>query len=107
MKRLTLIALAAGIALALPGPAWAQMRDLEVTMDVVPANAAADAATKVIELPATASDRARERSAFGHDIANRAREARGELGRDFGKSVSESARERGKPAGSPAAPGKP
>lgn len=98
MKRLTLITLGAALALALPGPAWAQQRDLEVTMDVVPANAAPGAATKVIELPDTASDRARERSAFGHGVANKAREMRGELGRDFGQSVSESARERGKPA---------
>ena len=98
MKRLTLIAIAATIALALPGLAWAQQRDLEVTMDVVPADAAADAATKVIVLPATASDRARERSAFGLGVANKAREMRGELGRDFGKEVSEAAKERGKPA---------
>lgn len=102
MKRLTLIALAAGIALALPGLAWAQMRDLEVTMDVVPANAAAGAATKVIVLPATASDKAREASAFGLGVANRAREARGDLGREFGQSVSEAAKARGGPAGSPA-----
>ena len=98
MKRVSLIALGAAFALALPGQAWAQQRDLEVTMDVVPANAAPGAATKVIELPETASDRARERSAFGHNVANRAREMRGELGRDFGKEVSEAARERGKPA---------
>ena len=95
MKRLTLIAIAAAFALALPGLAWAQQRDLEVTMDVVPANAAADAATKVIVLPATASDRAQERSAFGHGVANKAREMRGELGRDFGKEVSEAAKQRG------------
>ena len=98
MKRVSLIALGAAFALALPGLAWAQQRDLEVTMDVVPANAAPGASTKVIELPESASDRARERSAFGHGVANRAREMRGDLGRDFGKEVSEAARERGKPA---------
>ena len=98
MKQLTIIALGAALALALPGLAWAQQRDLEVTMDVVPANATPDAATKVIQLPDTASDRARERSAFGLGIANKAREMRGELSRDFGKEVSEAARERGKPA---------
>jgi hypothetical protein len=101
MKRLTRIAVGAALALALPSLAWAQQKDLEVTMDVVPANAAPAAATGEIKLPITlpdtASDRARERSAFGLDVANRAREARGELGRDFGKSVSETARERGKP----------
>ena len=103
MKRLTIIAAGAALALALPGLAWAQQRDLEVTMDVVPANAASDSATKVIALPATASPRAQERSAFGHSVANKAREARGDLGREFGQSVSEAARERGKPA----TPGKP
>ena len=103
MKRLTIIAIGAALAMALPGPAWAQQRDLEVTMDVVPANAAPGASTKVIELPESASDRARERSAFGHSVANRARESRGDLGREFGQSVSEAARERGKPA----TPGKP
>lgn len=103
MKRLTIVAIGAAFALALPGLAWAQQRDLEVTMDVVPANAASDSATKVIELPATASDRARERSAFGHSVANKAREMRGEHGREFGQAVSEAARERGKPA----TPGKP
>ena len=103
MKRVSLITLGAALALALPGPAWAQQRDLEVTMDVVPANAASDSTTKVIELPESASDRARERSAFGHSVANRARESRGDLGRDFGREVSEAARERGKPA----TPGKP
>lgn len=103
MKRLTMIALGAAFVLALPGLASAQQQDLEVTMDVVPATAASDSATKVIELPAAASDRARERSAFGLGVANKAREMRGELGRDFGQSVSESARERAKPA----TPGKP
>lgn len=104
MKRVSLIALGAALALALPVPAWAQQRDLEVTMDVVPANAASDSATKVIELPATASDRARERSAFGHSVANRARESRGDHGREFGKEVSEAAHERGKPPGTPGKP---
>jgi hypothetical protein len=104
MKRVSLVALGAALALALPGPAWAQQRDLEVTMDVVPASAPPGAATKVIELPDTASPRAREASAFGHGVANKAREMRGDLGREFGQSVSEAARERGKP---PVTPGKP
>src|SRR5258708_18067531 len=42
--------------------AWAQQRDLEVTMDVVPANVSAGAASEIklpITLPPTASARAR------------------------------------------------
>jgi hypothetical protein len=104
MHRITQFAVGAALALALPSLAWAQQRDLEVTMDVVPANAAASAATGEIKLPDSASDKAREASAFGLGVANKAREMRGELGRDFGKEVSEAARERGKP---PVVPGKP
>ncbi|MNC87933.1 hypothetical protein D3C83_37100 [compost metagenome] len=104
MKRFALITIGAALALALPSLSWAQQRDLEVTMDVVPANAAPAAATGEIKLPDSASDRGREASAFGLGVANKAREMRGELGREFGKSVSESARERGLP---PIVPGKP
>ncbi|MGH8707073.1 MAG: hypothetical protein ACREVD_03330 [Burkholderiales bacterium] len=85
------------MAFALSASAWAQQQDLEVTIRVVPADAAADAATKVIELPAKASAQARESSAFGLGVANRAREMRGELGRDFGKEVSEAAKARARP----------
>ena len=79
-------------AFGLSGAAWAQQQDLEVTMDVVPAGASAGAVTGTIELPETASARAREASAFGLETANRARE--GDLGRDFGQEVSEAARAR-------------
>jgi hypothetical protein len=81
------------IAIALPGVGWAQQQDLEVTISVVPADAAADAATKVIPLPD--SSQAQESAAFGIGIANKAREMRGELGREFGQEVSEAASQHG------------
>ncbi len=99
MKRFTQYTIGTVFALALSSAAWAQQRDraqqrdLEVTMDVVPANASADATGEIklpITLPATASPRGQESSAFGLETANRARE--GDLGRDFGQAVSEAAR---------------
>lgn len=107
MKTVVSIAFGAFIAIALPGVGWAQKQDLEVTIRMVPADAAADAATKVIELPATASPQAQESSAFGLGIANKAREMRGELGRDFGQAVSEAAQRRGQSQGAGKGPGKP
>jgi hypothetical protein len=104
MTRLS-YAVAAAIALVLPGAGWAQQQDLEVTMGVVPANATPDAVTKVITLPDAASPQGRESSAFGLGIANQAREMRGELGRDFGKEVSEAAKERAQTRGQ--GPGRP
>jgi hypothetical protein len=96
------------MAFALPASAWAQQQDLEVTIRMVPADAAADAATKVIQLPATASPQGQESSAFGIGIANKAREMRGEHGREFGQEVSAAARERAQARGAPAkGPGKP
>jgi len=95
MKRFTQCAIGTVFGLALSSAAWAQQQDLEVTMDVVPANAPASAAAGEIKLPITlpetASPRAREASAFGLETANRARE----LGREFGKEVSEAARKKG------------
>lgn len=76
-------------AYGLAGAAWAQQQDLEVTMDVLPANASANAATGQIPLPDTAASQAQEASAFGLETANKARD----LGRDFGQEVSERARE--------------
>ena len=84
------------LGLALSSAVWAQERDLEVTINVVPANAAAGAAGEIelpITLPETAP-RARDASGFGLETANRARELKGDLGREFGKEVSEAARER-------------
>lgn len=80
-------------AFGLSGAAWAQQQDLEVTMDVLPANASANAATGQIPLPDTAASQAQDASAFGLETANRARELKGDLGRDFGQEVSERARE--------------
>jgi hypothetical protein len=80
--------------------AWAQQRDLEVTMDVMPANASARDAGEIklpITLPPTASARAREASAFGHETANLARDKDDLSGREFGQEVSEAARARIKP----------
>jgi hypothetical protein len=92
MKTFVSIAIGTFIATALPGMGWAQQQDLEVTIRMVPADAAADAATKVIELPAdSASTQGQESSAFGIGIANKAREMRGELGREFGTAVSDEA----------------
>jgi hypothetical protein len=94
MRRITHYAAAALLALAPPWQAWAQQPDLEVTMHVVPANGGPDAVTGEIKLPDSASDQGKASSAFGLSVANKARAARGELGRDFGKAVSEAARER-------------
>ena len=85
------------LGFALSSAVWAQQRDLEVTIDVVPANVAAGAAGEIklpITLPETASPRGQDPSAFGLETANRARELKGDLGREFGKEVSEAARER-------------
>jgi hypothetical protein len=77
------------------GAAWAQQDDLDVTMKVVPADATGAGAITVIKLPDAASDRARDASAAGLSTANTARDMKGDLGRDFGQSVSEAARAKG------------
>jgi len=79
-------------ALAPAGAAWAD--DLDVTMQVVPANASASQATSEIRLPDTASERAKEASAFGQSVANQARDPNREFGREFGQSVSEAAHQK-------------
>jgi hypothetical protein len=101
MKTFVSIAIGTFIAIALPGVGWAQQQDLEVTIRMVPADAAADAATKVIELPAdSASTQGQESAAFGIGIANKAREMRGEFGRDIGTAVSDQASQgRARPRG--------
>jgi hypothetical protein len=101
MKTFVSIAIGTSIAMALPGVGWAQQQDLEVTIRMVPADAAADAATKVIKLPADkVPTQAQESSAFGLGIANKAREMRGELGREFGTAVSDEASQgRARPRG--------
>ena len=79
-------------------------------MDVVPANASADATGEIklpITLPATASPRGQESSAFGLGTANAAREMKGDLGRDFGQAVSEAARAQDRVPNVPTKPGHP
>lgn len=98
MKHAKSYTVSAIFALALSSSAaWAQQQDLEVTMDVVPANALPGAVTGQIQLPVTAAARARDASAFGLDTANKARELKGELGREFGREVSQTAREKPRP----------
>lgn len=95
MKRFTQCTMAAFFGLVLSGTAWAQQRDLEVTMEVVPANAAANGANEIrlpLALPEAASPRGQEASAFGQETANTAREMARELGREFGRAQSERAR---------------
>ncbi len=47
-----------------------------------------------ITLPETAALRAQDASAFGRETAEKAREQKGDLGREFGQGVSEAARQR-------------
>ena len=97
MKRFTWYAIGAILVLGTSG-AWAQQRDLEVTMDVVPANASVGAAGEItlpFALLDTASSRARDASASGQ--ASLARDKGDLSGRDFGQAVSEAARTRAKP----------
>jgi hypothetical protein len=99
MKRFTRVAMGTVVILGMSS-AWAQQRDLEVTMDVVPANASAGAAGEIklpIPLPDTASPRAREASTFGLGTANSARDKGDLSGREFGQGVSEAARQRHRP----------
>ena len=106
MKRFTQYTIGTVFAHALSSGPLAQQRDLEVTMDVVPANASADATGEIklpITLPATASHRGQESSTFGLETANRARE--GDLGRDFGQAVSEAARAQDRTPNVPTKPG--
>jgi len=99
MKRFTRYAIGAILVLVTSG-AWAQQRDLEVTMDVVPANASAGAAGEIklpFALPDTASLQGQAASTFGQGTATLARD-KGELsGQQFGQTVSEAARTRVKP----------
>jgi hypothetical protein len=95
MKSITQFATAGILGLVLSGTAWAQQRDLEVTMEVVPANAGASAANEIrlpLALPEAASPRGQEASAFGQETASKAREMAKELGREFGRAQSERAR---------------
>lgn len=77
------------------GIALADDKPLDVTISVIQSpNDLPAAVTKTIELPAAASDVARERSGKGLDTANQARE----FGRSFGQGVAEEAKaRRGRP----------
>jgi len=99
MNRITRYAMGTILILGVSS-AWAQQRDLEVTMDVVPANASAGAAGEIklpMTLPDTASSRGQEASAFGQATSSLARDKGDLSGREFGQSVSEAARTRVKP----------
>src|SRR5260370_37533174 len=100
MKRFTRYAMGTILVLGVSS-AWAQQRDLEVTMDVVPANASAGAAGEIklpITLPATAWPQGQESSAFSLGTANLARDKGDLSGREFGQDVSEAARQRDHPS---------
>ena len=86
MKRLT----TGAFILALSFGAWGQSpsAELEVTIDMVPPDAVADAAITPIPLPDDASDEGRANSEFGRRTAANARER----GREFGETVSKAAR---------------
>lgn len=73
-----------------------QADELDITMTVVDSDKSLpDAVTKTIELPPSASDTGREKSAFGLERANEARSN----GRAHGQSVAEEAKaRRGRPA---------
>jgi len=93
MKQFTSSVIGAIVALALSSAAWAQrppQSDLEMTLEVVPANSSADAATGEIKLPESvpADSPAHDASKFGLETANKARE----LGTKFGQDVSNAAR---------------
>ncbi|TMH20389.1 MAG: hypothetical protein E6H59_06935 [Betaproteobacteria bacterium] len=99
MKRFTRYAIGATLVLGMSG-AWAQQRDLEVTMDVVPANASAGAAGEIklpLALPDTASLQGQAASAFGQRTATLARDKVDLSGQQFGQAVSDAARMRDKP----------
>jgi len=98
MKRFVPQMIAAVFALASAGTAWSQQQDdLDVTMRVLPANASAGSAVSEMKLPDAASDRARAASALGQSTATQAHDMKGDLGRDFGQSVSEAAHAKNAP----------
>src|SRR6266700_1231628 len=111
MKRFTQYTIGTVFALALSSGPLAQQRDLEVTMDVVPANASAGATGEIklpITLPAaTASLRGQDSAALGLGTANMAREMKSDLGRDFAPAVSEAARAQHPTPSVPTKPGQP
>jgi hypothetical protein len=94
VKRYLFCVALAAFALDAPAARAQQQDDLDVTMKVVPANATAGSALSEIKLPDAASDRAGAASSFGQSTAAKARDMKGDLGRDFGQSVSEAAQQK-------------
>jgi hypothetical protein len=95
MRKYHVVLMAAAAMLAAP-MAYAADDELDdVEMDVVEADGTPnDASTKVLALPESASDTAREHAQRGLDTANSARED----GAAFGEATAEAAREgHGKP----------
>ncbi len=110
MKRYTRYAIGTILVLGVSS-AWAQQRDLEVTMEVVPVNASAGAAGE-IKLPITlpsdmASPQGQAASAFGQRTATLARDKEELSGSDFGGRISDDARARSHPAVLPPQAGRP
>ena len=95
MKRFTRYAIGTILVLGMSSE-WAQQRDLEVTMDVVPANASAGAAGEIklpITLPdSSASPRGQDSSSFGQATSALARNKGDLTGREFGDQISGDAR---------------
>jgi hypothetical protein len=97
MKRFVPHMVVTAVCLVMSNAAWSQQRDLEVTMDVVPANASTGGAGEIklpLVLPEGASERGREASSFGLGTGSKAAEMQGDVGRDFGKEVSETAKQK-------------
>jgi hypothetical protein len=88
-KRLSVASIAIAACLSVPA-IYAQEPDNEVTMDVLDSTDANEEMLGArIELPERAAERARERSAFGLETANQARER----SREFGQERAAEARE--------------
>ncbi len=87
---------AALLVMGVAMPAFAE-DDLDVTMEVIEEDADEARFVRQIELPAGASEQARESAADGHETANEARER----GREFGQERAREARERGRDGGGP------
>jgi hypothetical protein len=88
-KQLTVTGIAFAVCLSAPA-IYAQEQDNEITMDILDSSIAGEETLGArIELPERAAERARERSAFGLETANQARER----GREFGQERAAEARE--------------
>jgi hypothetical protein len=101
MKKKHHLSIAVCLALGLGVGMAAHANDDDVTLDVVELGDTPENVVNRIELPAPASDQARESAARGLATANDARELRGnetavearELGREFGERMAGQARD--------------